>query len=257
MGAVSLAGYIRNSRGVSLTQMRTYGKYALVYLLEGSGRMRSGKQGMVPCRAGDLLFLYPEIPHGYGPRPQESWSEIYVVFSGIVFDLWRQQGLFNPDRPLQHLSRITYWLPRLEAVADPRLPETSEGMLQRVCRLQQFLSDIKERASLPNHPIPWLEQAMYHLLKTPNASLPAIARTLGLSYETFRKEFVRHTGYSPARYRTVRLIDQARVLMTERNFSNKEIAETLGFYDEFHFSRRFHQVTGVSTRRFRRQFQQS
>ncbi len=175
MGAVSLAGYIRNSRGVSLTQMRTYGKYALVYLLEGSGRMRSGKQGMVPCRAGDLLFLYPEIPHGYGPRPQESWSEIYVVFSGIVFDLWRQQGLFNPDRPLQHLSRITYWLPRLEAVADPRLPETSEGMLQRVCRLQQFLSDIKERASLPNHPIPWLEQAMYHLLKTPNASLPAIA----------------------------------------------------------------------------------
>ena len=42
------------------------------------------------------------------------------------------------------------------------------------------------------------------------------------------------------------------MLMTERNLNNKEIAETLGFYDEFHFSRRFHQITGQSPRQFRR-----
>ena len=34
--------------------------------------------------------------------------------------------------------------------------------------------------------------------------------------------------------------------------TNKQLAEMLGFYDEFHFSRRFHQITGQSTREFRR-----
>jgi hypothetical protein len=71
LGAVSIVGLIRNGRGISVTQMRTYGQYALVYLLDGNGRMRSGKNPVVPCRAGDLLFLYPEIPHGYGPGPGE------------------------------------------------------------------------------------------------------------------------------------------------------------------------------------------
>jgi AraC-like DNA-binding protein len=47
-------------------------------------------------------------------------------------------------------------------------------------------------------------------------------------------------------------MEQARALITERNLSNKQLAEMLGFYDEFHFSRRFHQITGQSTREFRR-----
>ena len=255
LGAVSIAGYVRNGRGVSLSHLRTYGHYALVYLLDGSGRMRSGKQPVVPCRAGDLLFVYPEIPHGYGPGPTETWSEFYVVFNGAVFDLWRQQGLLNPENPIRRLPGISRWLPQLKSVADPRLPDTPEGMLRRVCRLQKFLSDIMKRPSAPAQDrVAWLESARRELMEKPDASPEAIARVLGLSYETFRKHFARQTGYSPTRYRAVKLIEQAQVLMTERNLSNKEIAETLGFYDEFHFSRRFQQLTGGSTRNFRRQF---
>ena len=257
LGAVSVAGYVRNGGGISLTQMRTFGKYALVYLLEGSGRIRSGKQATVPCRAGDLLFVYPEIPHGYGPGPGEMWSEYYVVFNGAVFDLWRQEGLLNPEKPLVHLPEISRWLPRLQAVADSRLPDTPEGMLRRVCLLQKFLSDIKKDSSSPRSPkVAWLESAKRELMEKPDASPKAIAGNLGLSYETFRKHFAQHAGCSPLRYRTGKLIEQAQVLMTERNLNNKEIAETLGFYDEFHFSRRFHQLTGGSPRKFRKQFRQ-
>jgi AraC-like DNA-binding protein len=255
LGAVSIAGYIRNSRGISLTRLRTFGKYALVYLVNGSGRMRSGDAPTIPCRAGDLLFVYPEIPHGYGPGPGESWNEFYLVFDGPVFDLWRQMGLLNPENPVRHLPSVSSWLPQMEAVADPRLPDNAEGMLRRVCRLQKFLSDIMKRPAVSGHDhLPWLEAARRELMEKPDASAETIARGLGLSYETFRKLFARHTGHAPMRYRAIKLIEQAQVLMTERNLSNKEIAETLGFYDEFHFSRRFRQITGKSTRHFRRQF---
>lgn len=252
LGSVSLSGFGRNSRGVPLVNRRVFGRYALVYLLDGSGRMQAGKLPVIPCRAGDLVFVYPEIPHGYGAGPNETWSEFYVCFDGPAFDLWREKGLLNPDRPVRHLPRITHWLAQLEAVVDRRIPDTSEGMLQRVCRLQKFLSDIAEIEPPAQEPLPWLEQAKHLLMESPDPHLPAIARVLGMSVETFRKSFARHTGHPPTRYRTLRLIDQARVLITERGLSNKEIAETLGFYDEFHFSRRFHQITGTSTRDFRR-----
>jgi AraC-like DNA-binding protein len=252
MGSVSLSGYGRNNRGVSLVNRRIFGRYALVYLIDGNGRMQAGNLPMVKCRAGDLIFLYPEIPHGYGPGPGESWSEFYVCFDGPVFDLWRQKGLLNPDRPVLHLPRIRHWLAQLEAVVDRHIPDTPEGMLQRVCRLQQFLCDIAESQPVAQERLPWLDEAKRLLTESSEPNLPAIARTLGLSVETFRKNFARLTGHPPARYRAIHLINQARVLITERGLRNKEIAETLGFYDEFHFSRRFQRITGFSTREFRR-----
>ena len=250
LGRVSLSGYIRHGRGLPFTHLRTLGSYALVYLLEGSGRLKSGNLPLMPCRAGDLLFVYPEIPHAYGPGPREIWSEFYLVFDGPIFDFWRRQGLLQPQQPIRHLHHIRRWLPQLENAAGPGLPVTVEGMLRRACRLQKFLSDIVEEPE--PHPVHWLESAMDILATRADLSPATIARSLGLSYETFRKEFAQRTGQPPARYRLHRLIEQARVLITERNLSNKQIAETLGFYDEFHFSRRFRQVTGRSTRAFRR-----
>ena len=252
LGHVSLAGYLRDSRGVSLTTMRTYGNYALVYLLDGSGRMKWGNLPVVKCRAGDLLFVYPEIPHGYGPGPGETWSEFYLVFKGPIFDLWRSSGFLRPEHPIRHLPQIRRWLPRLEAVADSALPESAKGMLRRICRLQQFLADTGEEIASDPQPVEWLEAARRQLIESPDISPVAVARALGVSYETFRKEFTRHTGRPPARYRLHRRMEQARALITERNLSNKQLAEMLGFYDEFHFSRRFHQITGQSTREFRR-----
>ncbi len=251
LGRVALSGYIFHGRGLPLHSPRVYGMYAMVYLLDGSGRMKAGNLPLVKCRAGDLLFLYPEIPHAYGPGPREVWSEFYVTFNGPVFDLWRRAGLLQPQRPIQRLPDIRRWLPQLEAVVESSLPDTPKGMLQRVCRLQKFLGDIGQETEPAPHPVPWLESAMRQLSDTPDITPAALARGLGVSYETFRKEFTRRTGQPPARYRLHRLIEQARVLITERNLSNKQLAETLGFYDEFHFSRRFRQVTGQSTREFR------
>jgi AraC-like DNA-binding protein len=250
LGRVSLAGYIRHSRGLPLNQLRTFGSYALVYLLEGSGRIKSASLPLMPCRAGDLLFVYPEIPCSYEPGPRETWSEFYVVFSGPVFDFWRRQGLFQPQKPIRHLPQIRRWLPQLEDAAGANLPFTAEGMMRRVCRMQKFLSDIVEEPK--PHAVRWLESSMDILATRSDLSPAAVAQSLGLSYETFRKEFARHTGQPPARYRLQRLIEQARSLIAERNLSNKQIAETLGFYDEFHFSRHFRRLTGQSTRDFRR-----
>jgi transcriptional regulator GlxA family with amidase domain len=74
-----------------------------------------------------------------------------------------------------------------------------------------------------------------------------------VSYEQFRKRFQHEVGVSPARYRLQRRVEAARELLRySPRMTNRQVAETLGFADEFHFSRRFTQITGSTPRDFRR-----
>ena len=73
-----------------------------------------------------------------------------------------------------------------------------------------------------------------------------------MSYDALRKQFLRHTGETPARYRTQKRIAVAADLLLHTSMSIKQIAANLNFCSEFHFSQKFKQIKGVSPREFRR-----
>ena len=102
--------------------------------------------------------------------------------------------------------------------------------------------------------LPWLEAARRLLETELSRELPMAesAARLGLSYETFRKAFEQQAGVSPARYRAGKRLDAARALMLHTPMTGRQIADSLGFPDEFYLSRRFKQAFGVSPREFRR-----
>ncbi|HRI83645.1 MAG TPA: AraC family ligand binding domain-containing protein, partial [Opitutaceae bacterium] len=93
MGGITLAGQLQASAGIGHGNMRVLGSYAAVYLLAGGGEFGDASGLRREVRAGDLLLLFPEVPHFYGPRPGGRWDEIYFVFHGPVFDQWRQAGI--------------------------------------------------------------------------------------------------------------------------------------------------------------------
>ncbi len=256
LGRITLAGFVSESHGLST--MRTFGQYALVYLIDGGGRYRDAhgfNQVLVP---GDLILVFPELPHLYGPEKGQRWAEFYICFDGPVFDLWRKLGLLDAREPIRHLEPVDQWLKRLEAILGaPRRAGFSPPLLE-VCRLQQFLADAMTgagkgaRCQQDNR---WAARACALLeSELGEVDLRALARKLGAGYESFRKRFTRLLGQPPARYRMLRLVDRACELMHEGGLNDKEIARSLGFCDEFYFSRRFKQVTGHSPRQFRRRF---
>jgi len=257
LGRLTAAGYIKDSAGVRGPEFRVLNSYAIVYLLDGSGFYRDTNRHEGTVQAGDLIVLFPEIGHLYGPGIGERWSELYVMFDGPAFDLWRQAGLLNPARPISRLEPINAWLEQLEATLRPNAL-TPTG---RALELSRFLAVLTEMLALTSSelvlmPEPaWLTQAC-ELLSDDLAQavdLVHVAETVGLTYETFRKQFQRATGASPAHYRTIRRIDQACTLLQVANLTTATIALRLGFSDEYHFSRRFKQIVGLSPREFRRQ----
>jgi AraC-like DNA-binding protein len=252
LGRITLAGTIRGSPGLPPGPMRILGSYAIVYLVGGGGRFEDALGRREEVRAGDLLLLFPDIAHRYNPAPGGRWDEIHIVFDGPIFDLWRKRGVLKPDAPIYHLEPLEYWLRRFEETVAPNLPP-----LERVCRLQSALSGAfthYERDPAAARDESWLAQACALLASDIGGDLYVgdVPRTLGMSAETFRKKFARLSGTPPWRYRMTQVIERACRLVHEARLTNKEIAAQLGFNDEFHFSRRFKQITGRSPRAFRR-----
>jgi len=257
LGRLTMAGFIRNSAGVRGPGMRVLGSFAIVYLLDGGGCYSDAAGRSQRVRSGDLLLIFPNIGHTYGPGAGETWSEFYCVFDGPVFELLQQVGLLNPARPVCHLAPVEPWLQRLTgALATPPALTTRE----RVLELKRFLVVLSEILSLEaddggEQPTAgWIARACALLgaQLEREIDIKGVAAEVGLPYETFRKRFQRAMGVSPGRYRAVRRIDAACALLQRHELTLYDIAATLGFSDEFYFSRRFKQVVGLSPRAFRR-----
>lgn len=229
--------------------MRVLGSFAVVYLLSGTGRYADALGTHETVRPGDLLLLFPEVAHTYGPAVGSHWDETYIVFDGPVFELWRERGILAPAEPVFHLEPVDYWQRRFAEVSAAGL-----SPLERVCRVQTVLADALtnyRRDPAAARDEEWLAGARALLNAGEELYVDGVARQLGLSPETFRKRFVRLAGMPPWRYRMTRVIESACRLVHESRLTNKEIAARLGFNDEFHFSRRFKQITGRSPTQFR------
>ena len=259
LGQVRRAAYITNSRGLRPDVMRVLGSFACVYVLSGTGRYRDANGADRPIAPGDLMFLFPDVGHTYGPPPGQTWGEFYILFEGPAFELWRQTGLLSAAEPVVHLEPIPYWQDRMEsAVEGPRAPDGPHHVAA-VARLQQLLADIFVYANerrLGGDERAWLTRAC-DLLDRPTATedvdWDAIASQLHMSYENFRKRFAKLAGMPPSQYRMRRIIKRASELMHRSHMTLREVADECGFCNEFHFSRRFKQIVGLSPREFRKQ----
>ena len=254
LGRVSMAGIIKQGQGVPFTNMRVFGRYALVYVLAGSGRYTDVNGVESRILPGHAITVYPEIGHAYGPGPGETWDEIYIVFDGPVFDLWRRQGLLNSASPIQRLEPVEYWFRRIESV-----PETSkQSALRTILRLQELLTEIhdyQQAARLDEADRVWLSKAKWLLEREgplEEFDLEEVAGEMGISYVGFRKKFSRLASVSPAKFHMKAVMDRACDLIRQEGPTNRELAHRLGFADEFHFSKRFKQVVGLSPSEFRK-----
>lgn len=258
IGRISMTGRVPRTTGWPAgSPMRILGSYAVVYLLAGEGRYVDAVGRNRHVATGDLILVFPDLPHRYGPPPDAYWDHLYIVFDGPVFDLWRGTGLLDDSRPVRHLGPVEAWTHRFAELVQLEQRTTPDEVAQDVARLQLLLADVL-LASSGDGPEPdddqlWLAQATALLaadLGNP-VSLAEVAASLGMSYDGFRKRFRRLAGVTPARYRSQRTLDRACELIIAGELTDREIAARLGFAGESHFSHRFRQLVGSTPSAFR------
>jgi AraC-like DNA-binding protein len=231
-----------------------------VYVLAGQGRYQDENALDLEVRSGDIIQLQPNLGHAYGPDSDFSWVERYIVFEGPVFSLWEETGLFDIHQPVVHLSPVYEWNRRIDHLFGASGQIGTISAMEEICRLQVLLAKIhvarQTGGRLSSEDGVWLSAACA-LLSSNNShaddisTLRSIANSLSLSYDGFRKRFRRLAGISPGRYRAYQQINRACEMLQSDTMTNREIAHTLGFKDEAHFSKRFKQIRGRSPRSFK------
>lgn len=257
LGRVTWSGYHCTDHTEFDGPMRPYGNYALVYLLEGEGHYVDALGMDRDVTVGDLILTFPDIPRRYGSATGHPWSELYIIFDGPVFDLWRAQGLLDPKQRVRHLEPVGYWRRRFEDVVCRR--DASERYaLERVCLLQQLLAEMDQfwrEEGVGKEDREWLAQA-YEVLDQEDASSPVdyapFLAAQNMSYEGFRKRFTQLAGIAPGQYMAKSRIRRVCQLLERTDFKLHQIAEQCGFSDEFHLSKRFKQLVGMTPSDFRR-----
>jgi AraC-like DNA-binding protein len=251
LGSILLAAFIRNGDGLRRDQMRVLGCYALVLMTEGRGRYAVPGAEPILFGPGDVVVVVPEVGHTYGPADGAVWSEFYVMFAGPVFDLWRGAGLLPVGPALGKVAGVDQTLGRLlAALAEP-------SAVGRVARFQTVLADLFSTpvVGTGNATDAAFVAAAQKALTDAAArgrSVQQVAREMKLSYETFRKRFMRLTGTPPAKFLARCVITRASDLLHRRELSVRDVALACGFCDEFHLSRRFRQMMGMAPTEFRK-----
>jgi len=255
LGGIKIACFLHNGVGV-LTSQRTLPHFTLVYVTRGEGSYRDEKGIEASVSAGDAIIVFPGREHWYGPAPGETWDEFYLVFEGPVFDMWRNTGCLDREHPVIPLKPMDFWRDRILRVIEGQEARSESELLRESIKLQELLADIQQAGHEDvSDDIAWLATAKQALAETMDVHVAAQAT--GYSYEAFRKRFRKLSGRSPGRYRTSVLMERACEMLVQPGMLMRDIADELGYCDEYHFSRQFSKTVGWSPTEYRSRIRRS
>lgn len=129
----------------------------------------------------------------------------------------------------------------------------ADSMILRVLRLdRKAATDDRPRRGLSERQLAQVRDRIEASLER-GVTLAELADEAGLSRFHFARAFKESTGLPPHRYVTMRRIERAKELLRDPRKSLAEIALETGFSSQSHFTGRFHEATGSTPLRYRRE----
>ncbi len=86
------------------------------------------------------------------------------------------------------------------------------------------------------------------------ATVIELAESYNMSEGHFIRQFKSYTGYTPLEYRSHKIVENAKSLLSGTDMPVTDISEALGFEDPLYFSRVFKKNVGVSPRDYRKKY---
>jgi AraC-like DNA-binding protein len=236
---------------------RVLDEYQSLYIARGDGRFESHQSGPLPVAGGSVMLLFPGEWHRYRPSRASGWDEYWVSFGGQYMDYLVREGFFSPAQPvlatgvdeaIQHAYVDLLDRARAEPIGHQQLNAAS---VQEI--LAAALAAVRrQRHGGRGEEVVRRAKAALEQRVEGTISVARLAASLALSEEHLRRLFREHTGMSPYQYYLELKIHRARQMLRETTLSVKQIAHTLGFESQFHFSKTFKHRTGTAPARWRR-----
>lgn len=237
-------------------QRSTFPFFAVEYVVRGSGSLRLNKRSH-QLQPGAVFSYGPGIPHTILADQETPPSKYFLNFTGpqskaILRTCRLPPGTLSQlalPHELQNLfDELIHCAQRARPGADQLCAKLVECMAMRIAE-SQIPHESGETLSLLSYQnCRKLIEENFQRLKT----LDQIATECHLDAAYLCRLFQRYDHQSPYRFLMRLKMNLAAEWLEQPGALVKQVAERAGFRDQFHFSRAFKNVLGVSPNTFRR-----
>jgi len=222
------------------------------YVIRGRGYLAIDGHSF-HAETGSVYFLHLGSTHAYWPDPEDPWEKLFFVADGpLLEELIRAYRLSD----VYYIPSAEELLPYFETFLrfnswSPRLHEHAAVIFH------QFAAACSELLYHPGERSKHCPEKIRNLKTVLDRSseqkfvLETYCRSAGLSTAYAIRAFRRAFNATPKEYLLRLRLEKAKQLLLYSALSIKEIASTLDFFDQYHFSRFFRMRTGYSPTAYR------
>ena len=202
-------------------------------------------------KSGDIFLAKPSQLITYTADQDDPWEYYWVGFNGSNANKLVAQLPFGAEQPVHTCKNPEKVKKALFSIFLSRGPENySEALM--VGYLYIFLAELmKETEHTENRAQSSSSVYVTNAVKfiqfnySHEITIDDIAKAVGVSRSHLYRVFMSNLGESPIDYLTNYRINEACYLLRSGNLSIAEIATSVGFFDQFYFSRVFKKNKGV------------
>jgi len=221
----------------SWRQLPCYAFYSrLYYVMDGSGMLVSD-QGDFPLEPGYVYLIPCGMKAGFYGTPSVTKLFFHI---NISFD--KEKDVFENYSRFLRLPRSVHYINELKEMylnASPKdIFVLKSEITATVC---EFLSRMDNKATNKKEYSKCVSDAMSFIRKNIRATLTVreVSEAIPCSANTLSNSFKKELGQSVSNFIEEIVMSEAQTQLLYSNRSIGEISESLGFSDQFYFSRRF------------------
>lgn len=246
---VNTAGYYDAS--TAFETFNTVGRddFYLIYIIDGQLSINIDENEHITSKGTAVIFP-PKYRYKYRGNPPTHY--LYVHFTGAYADKFLKDcGFENLPCVIENEFNIDI-KNRLNLLINTFLYNEPLSDLKCACLLQEILIDIRkdDLSKADNSP---LKASLKHIHShfTRKIDIPYLASLENLSNSRYITVFKQQTGKSPNEYIIDLRLQLAKSLLDNTNMSIRQISESVGYNDQYFFSRLFKKHLGVSPLSYR------
>ena len=232
----------------ALCPKRYFQFYSISHMYEGGGMLWMEPDKLQPVHAGDCVVITPRVINRYGGYGGNYYMEDAINFCGPVADMLMRSGVLSSGVfPLGKVRRIHAIM---EYAADPAV----DAQIRANIELQRLAVDLyMNKIKSVHSDYPLLDDLLAEIRDQPEKwwSVQEMAELCNLSIDQMRRVFFQRTGVKPKIYVDRFKLNRAAEYLVNTNCSIADAAERFGYKDQYHFSRRFKAVLGMSPTQYR------
>lgn len=230
----------------------------LIYCTDGKGWI-SINGTKYELKKEEFFIIEAGVPHSYGASANDPWSIYWLHFTGYKSHLFK--SIYNiviriDDAPeARYMDRLLMFE---EIYRNLEMGYSSENLEYVTLCLWHFIASFRfisqyreinksKKGDIIQKSINYMRNNIRNRL-----SLKEIADNVNYSSSHFGQIFLKKTGHSPLNYFNQLKIQRACQMLDFSDMKIKEIANELGFYDQYHFSKTFLKITGESPSQYKK-----